>query len=255
MKNYKLIIQYDGTRYRGWQRQKNTTNTIQEKFEVVLQKMCSMPVEIFASGRTDAGVHAAKQIANFICNTKYSCGEIKEYLNHYLPQDILVLSVEEVHKRFHSRLNAVSKTYAYTIATEKPNVFNRKYVFGAEKKPDIHKMRKAAEKLIGKHDFIGFSSVSKTKKSTERTIYSITITELENLLTIQINGSGFLYNMVRILCGTLLEIGTGERTEECIDTVFNEKNRASAGVTLPACGLKLIDVFYESIGHTEDINM
>ena len=141
MKNYKITIQYDGTKYNGWQRQKNTKNTIQEKFESVLDKMCGQPVEIFASGRTDAGVHAEAQVANFKCETDKTVVEIKDYLNHYLPADILVKFVEEVPERFHSRLNAVSKTYEYTIATKKPDVFMRKYVYFENTRPDIEKMK------------------------------------------------------------------------------------------------------------------
>jgi len=244
MQNYKLIVQYDGTRYNGWQRQGNTSNTIQERFENVLSKMCDCEVEIFASGRTDAGVHAEGQVAHFKCETGLSCKEIKDYLNRYLPEDILVKSLEKAEPRFHSRLNAASKTYEYLIATKKPDVFLRKYVYTINNSPDLEKMRSAAEKLLGKHDFIGFSSVKRAKKSTVRTINSIDITEAEGLLSIKINGSGFLYNMVRIISGTLLAIGTGELQESVIEEVFAGKDREKAGKTLPACGLKLLEVFY-----------
>ena len=245
MKNYKITIQYDGTKYNGWQRQKNTKNTIQEKFESVLLKMCSHPVEIFASGRTDAGVHAVGQIANFKCDTDKTPDEIKDYLNHYLPTDILVTSVEEVHERFHSRLNAESKTYEYTIATKKPDVFIRKYVYFADKVPDADKMRKASLLLLGTHDFLGFSSVGKTKKSTARTVNFIDIKESDGLIVIRINANGFLYNMVRIIAGTLFDVGTGKLSVSDIENIFDAKKRADAGVTLPACGLKLIEVFYK----------
>lgn len=244
MKNYKITIQYDGTRYNGWQRQGNTKNTIQERFENVLSKMCGEATEIFASGRTDAGVHAQGQCANFKCNTLLSCSEIMDYLNKYLPEDILVTSVEEAPERFHSRLSAVSKTYEYTVATKKPDVFIRKYVFATDKKIDIQKMRNAAKKLLGTHDFKGFSSVGKTKKSTVRTINSIEIADENAVIKIKINGNGFLYNMVRIIAGTLFEIGTGEMDVSVIDEIFENKVREQAGATLPACGLKLIEVFY-----------
>ena len=244
MKNYKITVSYDGTKYNGWQRQGNTQNTIQEKFEDVISKMCGTKTEIFASGRTDRGVHAEGQVANFKCNTDMSCDEIKDYLNHYLPMDILVKSAEEVDERFHSRLNAVSKTYEYSIATEKPDVFIRKYVFVSDKKPDVSKMISASKLLLGTHDFKGFSSLGKTKKSTIRTINSIEITENQGITRIRINGSGFLYNMVRIIAGTLLQIGTGELNENVIAEQFENKIREKAGVTLPACGLKLIEVFY-----------
>ena len=244
MKNFKITVRYDGTRYNGWQRQGNTKNTIQEKFENVLSKMCGKDTEIFASGRTDAGVHALSQTANFKCDTNMSCDEIKAYLNHYLPDDILVTSVEEVHERFHSRLNAVSKTYEYSIAVSKPDVFVRKYVYRVEVAPDIDKMRSAARLLIGTHDFKGFSSVGKTKKSTVRIINAIDISEDNDIIRITINGSGFLHNMVRIVLGTLYEIGIGKLDESVISEIFENKVRERAGVTFPSCGLKLVEVFY-----------
>lgn len=244
MKNYKITVQYDGTRYNGWQRQGNTQNTIQERFENVLSKMCGKSIEVFASGRTDAGVHAEAQVANFKCDTDMSDTEIKAYLNKYLPQDIRVTATEQAEERFHSRLNAVSKTYEYKIATRKPDVFVRKYVFCADEAPDIEKMRLAAKQFLGTHDFKGFSSVGRTKKSTVRTINSVKICENDGVITIRINGSGFLYNMVRIISGTLFEIGTGKLDETVIADVFETKSRELAGTTLPACGLKLIEVFY-----------
>ncbi len=244
MKNYKMTIQYDGSRYNGWQKQGNTKNTIQERFENVLLEMCGKKVEIYASGRTDAGVHAKAQVANFACDARMTCKEMMDYFNHYLPADILVTSLEEAEERFHSRLCAVSKTYEYKISFSKPDVFIRKYVYRAEGIYDMEKMQMAAKKLLGKHDFKGFSSVSKTKKSTVRTIYSIDITEEDGLLKIRINGSGFLYNMVRIIAGTLLLVGTGKLDEGVIDLVLENKERAAAGPTLPACGLTLVEVFY-----------
>lgn len=244
MKNYKITVQYDGTKYNGWQRQGNTKNTIQERFENVLSRMCGCNVEIFASGRTDAGVHADEQTANFKCDTLMDEVQIKDYLNRYLPEDVRVTSLEAVDERFHSRLNAKSKTYEYTIATEKPDVFERKYVFFADQKPDADKMRNAAEKLVGKHDFKGFSSVGRTKKSTVRTVNFIEIEEKDGLIKIRINGDGFLYNMVRIISGTLYDIGCGALDEGVIGEIFANKVREKAGVTLPARGLRLVKVYY-----------
>ena len=203
MKNYKITVQYDGTRYNGWQKQGNTPNTIQEKFEQILYKLCGKETPVFASGRTDAGVHAIGQVANFKCNTELSVEELMAYLNRYLPSDIAVTAIEEADERFHSRLNAKTKTYEYRIALSKPDVFIRKYVYPVEEKPDLVKMREAAEQLLGKHDFKGFSSVGRSKKSTVRTIHSIRIEEDNQLLIIRICGSGFLYHMVRIIAGTL----------------------------------------------------
>ena len=243
MKNYKITVAYDGAKYNGWQKQGNTSNTMQERFEKVLERMCAHPVEIHASGRTDAGVHAISQTANFKCNTNLKPKEIKDYLNKYLPEDILVKSCEVADERFHARLNAVSKTYEYLIATEKPDVFVRKYVFVAENKPDLDKMRKAAEKLLGTHDFKGFST-GKTKKSTVRTINWLEIEENDGIIAIRVNGNGFLYNMVRIISGTLYDIGTGALDMSVIDEVFESKIREKAGQTLPPQGLKLVEVFY-----------
>ena len=244
MKNYKIVVQYDGSKYNGWQRQGNTKNTIQERFENVLFEMCGAKTEIFASGRTDAGVHAEAQVANFKCDVAMTTNEIVNYLNKYLPQDIRVINIEEADERFHSRLNAVSKTYKYSIATQKPDVFVRKYVYWADKFPDIDIMKKAATEICGTHDFKGFSSVGRSKKSTVRTVNSIDIAEEKGIISIVINGNGFLYNMVRIIAGTLFEIGTGEKDISVVQKVFEIKERKYAGITLPACGLKLIEVMY-----------
>ena len=246
MKNIKITVQYDGTKYNGWQRQGNTKNTIQEKFEQVLFKMCGRKTEIFASGRTDAGVHAMGQVANFKCETEMTAEEIRGYLNRYLPEDVRVTEIAEAHERFHSRLNAVSKTYEYRIATEKPDVFLRKYVYQTEKAPDVEKMRSASKLLLGPHDFIGFSSLKKSKKSTVRTITDITITEQNGIIALRFTGNGFLYNMVRILAGTLYEIGTGALKEDIIPRVLEEKIREEAGTTFPARGLHLVKVEYKS---------
>ena len=244
MKNYKITVQYDGTRYNGWQKQGNTPNTIQEKFENVLSRMCDCKVDIFASGRTDAGVHAKCQVANFKCTSEMSEEAIQNYLNTYLPEDIRVLTTEEVPERFHSRLNAKAKTYEYSIACTKPDVFTRKYVWHAPTVPDFDKMVTASKKFEGTHDFRGFSSLGKTKKSTVRTINSVELTNENEVIVIKINGNGFLYNMVRIIAGTLYEIGIGKLNEEAIDIVFETANREQAGATLPAKGLGLTEVTY-----------
>ena len=154
------------------------------------------------------------------------------------------MTIEEVHERFHSRLNAVSKTYEYLIATGKPDVFIRKYVYFPEAVPDTGKMISASKKLLGTHDFKGFSSLGKTKKSTVRTINSIDVSESGGIININVNGNGFLYNMVRIIAGTLYEIGIGKLDEGIIDEIFETKNREVAGPTFPAQGLKLLEVFY-----------
>ncbi len=247
MKNYKIVIQYDGTRYDGWQKQGNTKNTIQGKLEDILQKMAGIPVEVHGSGRTDAGVHSKGQVANFHIDTKMSCEEIRDYINEYLPKDIGVLSVEVVHDRFHSRLNAIGKTYEYRIVTSKiPHVFEKNYVYQYGKKLDVQAMRQAAIYLVGEHDFLGFCSLKKMKKSSVRTITSIEIEEIEDEINIKITGNGFLYNMVRIIVGTLIEVGIGDRKSEEIEEVLTKRDRQLAGFTAPSSGLSLLKVYYNS---------
>ncbi len=246
MKNYKLLVQYEGTKYNGWQRQKNTRNTIEERFENVLSQMARRKVEVFASGRTDAGVHARGQVVSFSCETEKSPEEIRAYLNRYLPRDVRVLSLEEAPERFHARLCARRKTYEYALcAGEKADVFSRRTMYEIEEMPDVEAMQRAAQKFLGTHDFQGFSSVKRTKKSTERTIYGAEVERQGNRIVLRITGSGFLYHMVRIMAGTLLAIGLGEKTDMCIDEIFRTKDRSLAGKTLPAEGLCLMEVQYD----------
>ena len=254
MVNYKMIIQYDGTRYKGWQRQKTTDQTIQGKIEAILSRQYGRTIEIDGSGRTDAGVHAHGQVANFrlpdaCCAGKTPeelCEELRQIFVQYLPEDIAVTEVRAASERFHSRLNATGKVYEYCVCKKDGfDVFGRKYMWQMDKELDVMRMRQAAEKLVGEHDFKGFCTKASRKKSTERNLYDITITEDENRIYLTFYGSGFLYNMVRILTGTLVEIGMGERTAESIDEVFAKKERALAGVTAPAKGLTLLRVLYD----------
>ncbi len=248
MANFCLIIQYDGTRYNGWQRQGNTDNTIQEKLERILEHLYKEPVEIHGSGRTDAGVHALRQVANFRIPrmlSRYSCREIRDYFNEYLPQDIRVLHVEQMDERFHARLNAKSKIYEYRIdCGEIASVFERRYLLRIEEPLNIDKMKEAASYLIGTHDFKSFCANRHMKKSTVRTIYDITIEQQDDVLRIRYRGDGFLYNMVRILTGTLIEIGLGDRLPSQIPSALEGLDRSLAGFTAPAQGLFLVDVLY-----------
>lgn len=246
MTNFKIIVQYDGSRYQGWQRLGNTDNTIQGKIEAVLSKMCGHSVEIHGAGRTDAGVHAMAQVAHFKINTDKTANQIKEYLNTYLPQDIGIISCEVMPERFHARLNAKSKHYSYRLWDIKnKNIFERKYVTSIEKELNVHKMQDAAKLLCGTHDFRAFSSVNKRfKKSTVRTIEKIDIIRLGGEVRIDFYGDGFLYNMVRILTGTLVEIGTGERDIKSIEKAFLSLDRQDVGITMPPQGLILQEVFY-----------
>ena len=245
VKNYKMTLQYDGTRYDGWQKQGNTELTIQGKLEGILEKMTGAACEVQGSGRTDAGVHALCQTANFHAALAMTPDEVKEYFNKYLPEDIAVLTVEIVSDRFHSRLSAVEKTYEYRIETApKKDVFERKYVYGLGEMPDVERMRCAAAFFLGEHDFKSFCSNRKMKKSTVRRIAGIDM-ELEGTkLTIRYRGDGFLYNMVRILTGTLIEVGLGKREPEEMEAILLKKDRQAAGYTAPAEGLFLEAVRY-----------
>lgn len=245
MRNFKLLLAYDGTRYKGWQRLGNSDQTIQGKLEAVLSKMVGTPVEVIGSGRTDAGVHAMGQVANFHAETIMSCDEICDYLRQYLPEDIGVLSAETVDDRFHSRFHATQKTYLYRIwNSNEPCVFERKYVWPVAEYFDLEAMKMAAEYFLGTHDFLTFCSNKHFKKSSVRTIYALDIERRGEELQFRITGDGFLYNMVRIMVGTLLDVGRGVRKPQDIPSLFEDKNRVEAGMTAPARGLCLMEVAY-----------
>ena len=246
MPNYKLTIQYEGTRYKGWQEQKHTEATIQGKLQRVLERMTEEEIDLQGSGRTDAGVHARGQVANFKAEDLYPVEEIQQYLNCYLPEDIAVTEVAEVNARFHSRYAAKAKTYRYRIHRGSvPDVFNRKYEYHYEKSLDVERMKQAAAYLTGTHDFTSFCGNKKMKKSAVRTVYAITFTEEGDDLFIDFRGTGFLQNMIRILTGTLIEVGDGRRKPEEIPDMLAQKNRECAGYTAPAQGLMLMNVEYE----------
>lgn len=246
MKNYKIILQYDGSRYKGWQVQKNTDMTIQGKIEAVLERMAGHPVEVHGSGRTDAGVHALAQVANFKMEEHFEETEIFSCLNEYLPEDIRVNYIEEVPLRFHSRLNAVSKTYRYRIWNgAKADVFERKWVEVIPEELDLEKMKEASAFLTGTHDFMAFCGNRKMKKSTVRTITEIDIVKKGAEVQISITGNGFLQNMVRIITGTLVEVGLGKREPDSVKEILEQKERAQAGYTISPRGLALVEVRYD----------
>ena len=243
--NYKLLLQYDGTKLNGWQKQGNIENTIQGKLEAILERMYGEFIEIHGSGRTDAGVHALGQVANFHAPEKFSPEEIKAVLNEFLSKDIRVLNLETVDERFHARLTAKGKTYEYRIDNgEVADVFQRKYAMREENPLDLDAMQKAAGYFVGTHDFKTFCANKKMKKSTVRTIYSINIEEKDGIVSIRYNGNGFLYNMVRILTGTLIEVGRGIRKPEEMQEIINALDRGAAGFTASAQGLFLVEVMY-----------
>lgn len=243
--NYRLLLKYDGTKLNGWQKQGNTENTIQGKLEAILERMYGTYVEIHGSGRTDAGVHALGQVANFHAPANFSLEEIKSTLNEYLSKDIRVLKVETVDERFHARLTAKGKTYEYRIDNgEIADPFTRKYTMREEEPLDLEAMKTAASFLLGTHDFKSFCANKKMKKSTVRTITKILIEEDQGLVTIRYTGNGFLYNMVRILTGTLIEVGRGMRKPEELRDIIKAEDRGAAGFTAPAQGLFLVEVDY-----------
>ena len=245
MRNIRMLLQYEGTRYQGWQRQVSTDNTIQGKIEKLLSRMCEEPIEIHGSGRTDAGVHARGQVANFHTNSQMSVEEMLAYINQYLPEDIAVVALAEAAPRFHSRLNACGKHYEYqVINSEIPNVFLRKYALEVPEKLDVEAMERAAACLCGEHDFKSFTSTKKSKKSTVRRIDEIRITQEGAVMTFSFKGSGFLHHMIRILMGTLLQVGKGERSPEEIPNIIEAQNREMAGPLVPAKGLTLVEVFF-----------
>ena len=243
--NYKLTIQYDGSRYDGWQKQGNTDNTIQGKLEGVLSRLAGEPVEVHGAGRTDAGVHAEGQVASVKLPDNRPAAEVKAYLNQYLPEDIAVVAAAEADDRFHARLSAKGKVYRYSIRMgDTPDVFRRKYQYRVEEPLDVEAMKHAAQRLCGTHDFRAFCANKRYKKSTVRTVYAIEIAANGQDLDMTYRGDGFLYNMVRILTGTLLEVGQGLRKPEEMERILTSLDRMQAGKTAPAQGLTLVKVEY-----------
>ena len=245
-RNYRAILQYEGTRYQGWQKQISTDNTVQGKVETLLSKMAGETIEVNSSGRTDGGVHAYGQVISFSCDTSMEPEEIRDYMNRYLPEDIGVLSVVVAGDRFHARLNATGKIYRYRVLNSSvPNIFDRRYVFQVPEPLDLDSIEKGISFLVGKHDFKAFTAKKNTKKSTVRTIHEIKMEKLGEELVFTFYGDGFLYHMVRILMGTLLEIGLHKRTPESILDALETGERAKAGFLAPAQGLALMQVFYD----------
>jgi len=244
MRNIRLDLCYDGTRYRGWQRLANTDNTVQGKLEQALSRILQQPIEISGSGRTDAGVHARGQVANFHCDSALPAEEILSQLRRYLPEDIGIYSCRDVSPRFHARLNAKEKTYRYRIWNgDEPCVFERRFVTVVPQNLNVAAMRKAAAHFLGEHDFSAFCSNAKMKKSTVRFIRALDILCDGPEIQILVTGNGFLQGMVRIITGTLLEVGQGLRDPDLVQELFGAK-RAQAGFMAPPQGLCLMEVCY-----------
>lgn len=245
MKNYRLTLSYDGTRYRGWQKQGNTENTIQQKLETALSRILEQPVDVNGSGRTDAGAHAKMQVASFRTSSPMPPEEILKKLRAVLPEDIAALELECAHERFHARLSCVGKTYLYRVYNSPvQNVFERKFVYRINEELDLDAMRAAASVLLGAHDFSAFCSNKRMKKSAVRRVDEIRIECSGPSIEFFVSGNGFLYNMVRIIVGTLLDVGAHRLTPEDVAAALSSRCRENAGHTAPACGLFLYEVRY-----------
>ncbi|MGL5329419.1 MAG: tRNA pseudouridine(38-40) synthase TruA [Peptostreptococcaceae bacterium] len=243
MRNLKIKIQYNGANYCGWQKQPDSLG-IQGTIEKAIYEITKEEVKITGSGRTDAGVHALGQIANFKLESSIPAEKLPNALNAKLPKDIVIIDCEEVDLEFHSRYSAKGKRYKYLIYNSPyRSPIYKDISYHVRYDLDFEKMCKEAKSLIGTHDFKGFMSSGSSVIDTVRTIYDIEITKNEELITIEVEGNGFLYNMVRIIVGTLVDIGRG-RINDCLFEIINSKSRSKTGHTAPAHGLFLKKVDY-----------
>jgi tRNA pseudouridine38-40 synthase len=253
MRNIKLVMEYDGTNYAGWQSQNRRRpqaagrrlGTIQETIEKTLQQILQEKIKLIASGRTDAGVHARDQAANFNTNSNISLERLQRALNGLLPQDIAVNRIEEADLDFHSRFSAKAKTYRYTILNRKyRSALLRNNVYFYPHLLDLNLMQKEAREILGKHDFKAFQAADKKARNPVKTIKKIKISKTGDLIYIDIEADGFLYNMVRNIVGTLIEIGRGKFPKGSLKKILLSKNRKMAGPTAPARGLCLVKIKY-----------
>ncbi len=254
-RNILLTIEYDGSQFSGWQIQPNAV-TVQGTLEEALSKFCDIPVKLNGTSRTDAGVHALGQRAGFSGDFGIPLDKLVFAVNNYLAGgmnslnhvgSVRIKEAEEMAPGFHARFDAKGKKYRYIISREKPaDIFRRKYAYSVTKPLDIEAMREAAQQMVGTHDFKAFqSSGGHERKTTVRTIYRLTVEEKGDDLVIEVSGDGFLYNMVRIIVGTLVDIGTGRLAKEQVKDIIESKDRQRAGHTAPAEGLYLVEVYYE----------
>ena len=243
MNNIKLVIEYDGTNYVGWQQQKNGI-TIHGKLREAIERVILEEIMLHGSGRTDAGTHAVGQVANFHTESNIPAYKLVQAINTYLPKDIVVRSAKKVPEKFHSRYSAKSKTYCYTIFNSRiRNAIGRNYCLHYSVPLDVEKMQKASKVLMGKHDFSAFKSKSDVLSSI-RTIMKLEIKKKGKYLTFTIEADGFLYKMVRSIVGTLLEVGKGKITITEFKKIVKSRSRAKAGNTAVANGLCLLKVKY-----------
>lgn len=244
MEKIKLIVSYDGTRYHGWQRQDDVIS-IQEELEKACKELFMQEIKIQGAGRTDAGVHALGQCATFMVDTTVPMKRVPLVLNRILPPDIVVTSAEKVPDKFHAQYCAKSKTYKYQIMNaDYPTPQMRNYAEFVHIPLDVEAMNKAAQYFVGTHDFVAFCASRNAKKTTTRTIYYAKVTQNEEIVTFEVCGNGFLYNMVRIMTGTLIQVGIGKIQPADISRIILSKNRQNAGKTVSACGLTMCHVEY-----------
>lgn len=246
MYNYKMTLAYDGSKYNGWQKQSlHPEKTIQGKLEHILSLLFEAPVQVIGSGRTDAGVHAKAQVASFQAPTYMEVGAILDYLKQYLPQDIAIIRLAPASERFHARYNALGKTYAYTLDMGNfADPFKVRFAHHVGQPLAIDKMQTAAAHLIGNHDFKSFTSMKSKTKSTVKMVSSIEFHVEGDFVTIEYSGSGFLQHMVRIISGTLIEVGLGHLSPDAIPAILASATRSEAGPTAPAHALCLQHVNY-----------
>lgn len=243
MRNIMITIQYDGSNYCGWQKQNNGLG-IQDIIQKSIYKITKENVDLTSSGRTDAGVHALGQVANFKTNSKIPIQKVPSAINSSLPEDICIIDAKEVSEGFHSRYSANKKRYKYVIYNNKyKNPIYRRYSYHVKYDLDFEKMKDESKYLIGEHDFVGFMSSGSSVKSTIRTIYDVELKKEGEIITIEVEGNGFLYNMVRIIAGTLVDIGRGNITES-LKNIIESRERNRAGHTAPPTGLFLKKVYY-----------
>ena len=244
MRNIKLTIEYDGTSYGGWQKQKNN-RTIQQCIEEAIKLLTGEDVELIGSSRTDAGVHAKGMVANFITNSQIPADKFREAINTKLPDDIGIIKSEEVDRNFNSRYDSKGKTYCYTLVNRYEKVcIGRNYVYQVRDELNYNLMKEAAKYFLGKHDFKAFKTNGSSVKTSVRTINGLELELKGDVIKIFVSADGFLYNMVRIIVGTLIEVGKGKIKPEDIESIIKNGDRSKAGPCVPPNGLVLEKVFY-----------
>ena len=244
MKNIKLTIEYDGTNYHGWQIQPNA-RTVEQTVKEAIEKLTKEEINLVGASRTDEGVHAYGQVANFKTTSNIPQDKFSYAINSFLPDDIIIVKSELVDESFHSRYDAKGKKYRYIIYNRDiKSAIWKDRAYHVKKEIDVEIMRKAAKHLVGKNDFSSFKSSGGSAKTSVRTIYDITIDKKDDIITIEVSGDGFLYNMVRIIAGTLVEFGVEKRNPEKMLEILNAKDRKKAGKTAPSCGLYLVHIYY-----------